>query len=181
MRVRICIICIIYVFLIYGCKSFHYLKNNESNSFKGIIKFNGNELYSIKFKAKFDTLFNISIKLYNYLGFKIGNFKLNNDSLIIENIFDSSYRNSIYEFYKKTNDEIDIKKFLKNLLCENIFDQKVNYSKGLNCNRFLFSKNIINVYSRECKFFFTLQKINNNKYEFILLNNEKIEFFLKKD
>lgn len=180
---------IFFFVIICNCRSYISFESLE-NYYKGEIKILNREKISLKFRLSFDSLNNINIKLYNSTGFKIGNFLINNDSLSIIYVYDSSYNESIINFYKKVNSELFLNRLIISLLKNEIIEKNESILKNKNCkieNLYINNEEQeINIFSRDCKKMITIIEKKGigfkvmKKFEIIVSKNSKIELtFIK--
>lgn len=182
----------IIIFCIIFCNCGGYKSiDSIGNFYKGEIKIlNNEEKINLKFKLNFDSLDNISIKVYNTTGFKIGNFTISKDSILITNLYDLSYKVRIINIYNKISNEIFLDKLIIKIFKNEIFQKNIDISKSLNCkpenNSINSEENEVIIFSRNCKKMLIIleKKIvslkKRKKFEILISKDSKIELtFIK--
>jgi hypothetical protein len=177
-RVKILLTTIIFLF---SCSIIKNKSRIEANKFSYLIKTNNHSLLA---NLKYDSLKNVSIKLFDQSGLKVLETSINHDSFEIKYILDDSYRSDVFENFKKINKEI------------NFYQLIYEYNFGFNLKNPVpkfYDIEIINsggciVLNQESKNY--LLKICSEKWQFrdsiIYFNNsdiyvnDKIEIVLKK-
>jgi len=180
MRIKETFFIFILILCVYNCRTFNVLNKSNSYCYKGNIKYFSDEKFSLKFRIIIDSFCNMDLKLYSSTGFKIGHFKLIKDTLIINELIDYDYKETIENIYERIRHEININAFLKYFFNGDIFAEKELITKNKNCGLNNWDKNEFIFYSKECKYLFTLKKYSSKKYEIILLNKCKIEISFRK-
>ena len=179
------LILIINSFIIISCKSYKVLESIEWK-YKGEIEILNEEKITFKFKLEIDSLKIIGLKLYTNSGFKLGDFLIFNDSIVINKLYNNSFKESIFSVYNKMCSEIFINNLIVYLANNKLFDGNVEVSKSSNCNSSInIEKKEITILSRECKEVCKISKMNNSnkniKYEIILPKKTKVELTIRKD
>jgi hypothetical protein len=166
-----------FILVFIDCKSFKSFESKGSY-YKGEVKIIGEGTTKLKFRISFDSLYNLNLKFYTSAGFKVGDIKIYNDSISINNLIDASYENYIKIIFYKINQEIIVNKFLFYLLTERKFEKWFDLQKGLNCmSENSLDNDKITIYSRECRKMFTIIQ----KRDLTLKYNYKFEVFSPKE
>jgi hypothetical protein len=172
------------VLILYSCKSYKSIQL-VGTFYKGEIKILNENNTNFKFKARYDSLGTVFLKLYTNTGFKVGDFVIKFDSVLIKSIYDNSYKDYIYDVYSQIRTEIFLNELVINLLRDKLFENKFYVSKRINCD--LDTKigiKEINFYSKKCKKIFAIKEMKNlgikRKFEIIIFDGTKIELTFKK-
>jgi hypothetical protein len=138
---------------------------------------------NFNFRVETDSSLSARVRLYTTLGIKLADIFLYHDSIQIVYIIDDSYKNAIYGFYRKLNDEICIHDFMNDFVSGRIY---TNEGKSPFCYNFDLHENILTVSSRSYHVLFILEKTGNTKkhkmnlvgeYHLTLPNSS--EYFIK--
>jgi hypothetical protein len=175
-----------------NCKSYKYL--NSYKEFKGTAeilnkKYPKEESTKIKFVSTIDSLKNVHIKLYTFVGFKIGDLELANDSLKVVSLYDDSYKDLIINEFDKYNSEIFMQEFIRKLFNGTFNEKREGIPRNSNCKYLedsLIGRNEeVVILNRKCYKLFSIKKIMGKKikrsrnYEIIISKDLKINLEIK--